>query len=369
MNWNTRIQTRQRSFVGRRTFIKSYPSQAAAFLEIMRGETLIIPPLALILELPRTIAVCQADKENRLKISVVMPVYNGARYLAEAIESVLSQSEGDFEFLILDDGSSDETPAIIDEYARRDDRIRFFKDNVRKGAAARLNQGIAKAKAPYIARLDGDDVNMPDRFKKQLAFLEANPDVVMVGSKAMLIDPDGADLMIMGDALTHEEIDQGLIKRQGQLVFHTSVMYLKATALACGGYDESFPVAQDLDFFLRMAEAGRIENLPEPLVRYRHHFSSAGYARILEQEEAIDRAIEAARRRRSLPPIDEPTTEGDQNPRRAPRSKAGSHRIWGWWALSGGHLATARKHAVRALFGGPFDLESWRLIVCAVRGR
>lgn len=309
------------------------------------------------------------EKRRPLKISVVMPVYNGAPYLAEAVESVLGQSVRAFEFLIFNDGSNDETGAILDDYAHRDDRIRVFDDGQKKGVAARLNEGLAHAKTPLIARMDSDDICRPDRFEKQLAFLETNPDTAMVGSRVKLIDPDGAELKEMGEALTHEEIDNGHLARTGQLVFHSSVMYLKTTALAVGGYDESYTAAQDLDFFLRMAEAGRIANLPDTLLRYRHHFSSAGYARIMEQEDAIDRAIAAARERRALPPASSADGQINEGSRRTPRSKASSHRVWGWWALSGGHLATARKHALRAFAGEPFEPESWRLMACAMRGR
>ena len=325
-----------------------------------------------------------------------MPVFNGARYLPAAVESVLAQTERHFEFIILDDGSTDETPKIVDSYARKDDRIRFVRDKENLGVATRLNQGVRMAKAPIIARMDGDDLCAPHRFETQLKFLQDNPEAVMVGSRVEIIDPDGDALMIMGSALSHDEIDGGLMSRRGQLLYHSSVMFRRDVALAVGGYDESYSAAQDVDFFLRMAEAGRIENLSEPLIQYREHFASTGFSRVLDQEMAVDRALEAARIRRGIAcacqangaphsngeatafngaphlnggacenggPVDAPVK------RRAPMSRAERRRVWGWWALKGGHPETARKHAVKAFLQTPNQSESWRLMLCALRGR
>lgn len=298
-------------------------------------------------------------------ISVVLPVYNGAAFLGEAIESMLAQTESDFEFLVLDDASTDGSADIARAYARLDARIRVIADKCNRGITARLNQALALTTRPLIARMDADDISEPTRLEKQRAFLDANHDVVLVGTRVLLIDPEGAPLMEMGDALTHDEIDEGLLNGRGQLVYHPSVMFHAEAARAVGGYDESFRVTSDLDFFLRLAEIGRLANLPEALLRYRQHFDSAGYARVAEQERAIDESLRRARLRRAVADVESPAPP---RPRRAPRTRAATYRIWGWWALTGGNIATARKYAFKALAGDPLDRETMKLVFCALRG-
>ncbi|MEX0644400.1 MAG: glycosyltransferase [Parvularculaceae bacterium] len=297
------------------------------------------------------------------RLSVVMPVYNGERYLAAAVDSILSQSEPDFEFIILDDGSADASGEIIARYAGRDSRIRHIIGGANKGITARLNEGLSLARAPLIARMDHDDISLPQRFERQFALLEAQPQVVLVGSRVVIIDPDGDELIEMGDALTHEDINRGLMSGAGQLVYHPSVMFRREAALAIGGYDESFPSVQDLDFFLKLGERGRIENLAEPLLKYREHFGKMGATHRVAQEREIDRAIAAAHARRG--------TKADATAaraRRKPESPVATFRKWGWWALKGGRVGAARKHALRAFARAPIDRESARLLWCALRG-
>ncbi|HXI88348.1 MAG TPA: glycosyltransferase [Parvularculaceae bacterium] len=299
-------------------------------------------------------------------ISVIMPVYNGGRYLRAAIDSILAQTESDFEFIILDDASTDGSVETILSYAKGDARIKFVPGEANHGITARLNQGLRLASRPYIARMDADDISEPARFEKQRAFLDANRDIILVGARVLLIDPDDAPLMEMGEALDHDAIDSGLMGRVGQLVYHPTVMYRAAAARAVGGYDERYRVASDLDFFLKMAEVGRLANLPEPLLRYRQHFSSAGYSKVAAQEQAIDDALRRARQRRGLP---EELVEIHHPSRRKKQPLSATYRIWGWWALNGGNLATARKYAFKALAANPTDRETLRLVYCALRGR
>ncbi len=299
------------------------------------------------------------------RLSVVMPVYNGERYLAAAVDSILSQSEADFELIILDDGSTDGSPDIIARYAERDPRIRFLRDAVNRGLAARLNQGIELAATPLIARMDQDDISLPSRFAAQLAHLGAHPDCVLIGSRVVIIDPDGDELMEMGEALSHEAIDSGLMTGAGQLLYHPSVIFRKVAAQAVGGYDPAYRGVEDLDFFLKLAERGRLENLPAPLLKYREHFQKMGFMRLTEQEREIDAAIAAAHQRRGS----DHRQRSIDRARRAPESKAATHRKWGWWALQGGRVAAARKHARHAFLREPLSAESARLLWCALRGR
>src|SRR3954453_17337226 len=125
---------------------------------------------------------------NTPAVSVVMSVRNVARYAAQAIESVLAQTFTDYEFLIIDDGSKDGTGKILKEYARKDTRIRILTGPER-GLSMALNLGIAEARAPLLARMDGDDICLPTRFEKQVAYMHEHPECVLVGCRCELIDP------------------------------------------------------------------------------------------------------------------------------------------------------------------------------------
>ncbi|MEA2735824.1 MAG: hypothetical protein QOE14_2275, partial [Humisphaera sp.] len=147
-------------------------------------------------------------------VSVLMPVYNAARYLAEAVESILAQTFRDFEFVIVDDGSTDRSPAMLDEYAKRDSRIRIIR-RPNTGIVGALNDAIAESKAALIARMDADDVSLPDRLEKQVAYLRDHAECVALGSRVVGIDPYGCVLFQSEHKLTHEEIDAELLNGVG----------------------------------------------------------------------------------------------------------------------------------------------------------
>ena len=296
-------------------------------------------------------------------VSVLMPVYNAERYVARAIESILGQTFGDFEFVIIDDGSKDRSPPILEGYAARDARIRLVS-RPNTGVVKALNEGLGLARGDLVARMDADDVALPQRLAKQIGYLEAHPECVMVASRVQLIDPDGMPLIVQPDALTHEQIVEGLLARRGQLVYHPSVMYRKRIVLEIGAYREIFDEAEDLDLFLRLAEVGRVVNLEEPLLEYREHLAKTSRTRVARVEANIDRILEDAHRRRGL--AYSPSTIYDDVKCRPP---AEVYRNWSWWALGSGNLASARKHAMACLARTPFTLDSWKLFYCVIRGR
>jgi glycosyltransferase involved in cell wall biosynthesis len=202
-------------------------------------------------------------------ISVAMSVYNGERYLALAIESILAQTFRDFEFLILNDGSSDSSSDIIDAYAAKDARIcAIHREN--KGLIMSLNQLIRESRGPLVARMDCDDISLPDRFAKQIAFLEANPDHGVVGTWTADIDEDGAPYSIVGE--DHPTTHEGFIASigNGPLLCHPSVLMRRELVLSVGGYHEAFQHCEDLDLWLRLADLTKLCSLPERLVQYRH---------------------------------------------------------------------------------------------------
>ena len=197
-------------------------------------------------------------------ISVVMSVYNGEKYLREAIESILGQTFIDFEFIIINDGSTDESAAIISSY--NDTRIRLIQQE-NKGLAPALNVGLKVARGKYIARMDADDISLPGRFEKQFNFLESHPECVAVGSNAKIIDKAGEYLYTAGNPTAWEEILHYLPNTP---FFHSSTMFRKDLAIECGGYFEEIKHHfEDMIFWNKMAELGELRNIEEPLLKYR----------------------------------------------------------------------------------------------------
>jgi hypothetical protein len=245
-----------------------------------------------------------------------MSVYNGERFLAAAIESVLAQTFTDFEFLILDDGSSDASRAIIAQYAAQDRRIRLIaREN--RGLVASLNQLLDEARAPLIARMDADDVCLPQRFALQVAFLQQHSDVGVLGTWTEDIDENDAAYPLVADdhPVDHDgfvaAIDNG-----APLLCHPAVMFRRDVVRSVGGYHPAFRHCEDLDLWLRLATVTRIANLPERLLRYRHYSQQVSSRHATEQQvnAAISRLAYAERRAgrsdptvrlAQLPPIDQ----------------------------------------------------------------
>ncbi len=298
-------------------------------------------------------------------ISVLMSAYNSERYVREAIESILNQTFGDFELILIDDGSKDPSPAILKAFADRDTRIRF-SSRPNKGLTRTLNEAFALAQAPLIARMDADDIALPDRFAKQVAYLNAHPECVCVGSRVILIDPLGSEMNATDHKLTHEAIDAGLIGGSGWSIVHPVAMMRAGALKQVGGYREQFTTSQDLDLFLRLGEIGKLANLPEVLLKYRQHFESVNFAKYDEQWRVKSIIVGDAYDRRGLT---KPETWNFAPRATAERSKADQIRHWAWAALKGGNIAAARKHAWASLKMKPLSQESWRLTYCALRGR
>ena len=296
------------------------------------------------------------------RVSVAMAVHDGERYLAQAVESILGQSYRDFEFLALDDGSSDASREILEHYAKHDDRVRVFARRQR-GLIASLNELLAQARGEYLARMDADDISLPARFARQVEFLDRHRECVLVGTRVLLVDPEGDPIRPFAELCSHEEIDREHLTGRGGAICHPSTLMRTEVLRRIGGYDPEKPHAEDLDLFLRMAEAGRVENLPEILLCYRMHPGSVGHRHRETQRASTAAAVVEAWRRRQLEgPVPSPTE--------APlgRSAAETHRRWAWWALGAGHVATARKHALVALRIDPWSGASWKLATCAIRG-
>lgn len=296
-------------------------------------------------------------------VSVIMPAYNAEHFLAEAVESILNQTYTDFEFLIVNDGSKDGSGRILDQYASRDPRVRLWhRENA--GYISALNFMLGQVRGDLIFRMDADDVSLPERFEKQIAFMEHNGDCVGVGMAAQIIDPDGRDLRVMVPPANHEEIDGMGLRGLGAAIFHPTLLMRRDAAEKVGGYREEYPSADDVDIFLRLAEVGRLANLQEIGLKYRLHPNSVGYTRRAEQAASARKAAIDASRRRGLP---EPTWDRDKVV--ADRDPFQTVCMWAWWALRDGHRSTARHYATQALKMRPASPSAWKLLACSLRGR
>lgn len=194
-------------------------------------------------------------------VSVLMGVWNGAPQVREAIESVLSQTAADLELIVVDEDSTDATPGILASF--RDPRLQVVR-RARGGLTSALNAALRLSRAPLVARLDADDVALPERLERQLAFLSAHPDVGLVGTAAREVDASGREVAIVRPPADDAGIRRGLIRRNPFV--HSSVVMRRAAVEQAGGYDEAFPVAQDYDLWMRISRVTRMANLPEPLV-------------------------------------------------------------------------------------------------------
>ena len=180
--------------------------------------------------------------ETNPTVSVVMPVLNGEKYLAEAMKSVLDQTFRDFEFIIINDGSTDSTEEIIQTFT--DPRIVYLKNEANLGLSKSFNKGIAAARGRYIARMDADDVALPDRFEKELAFLESRPEIAVVGTAIWRIDENGRKL-----GLSRKATEPQALKWQcffSTPLFHPTVM-ARAEVLKENPFDESLPSSEDYE--------------------------------------------------------------------------------------------------------------------------
>jgi hypothetical protein len=201
-------------------------------------------------------------------VSVLMAVRNGAAYLDESLASLAAQTFEDFEIVVVDNGSTDGTAAIIREWARREPRLRAFRLEQR-GVSASRNLAVAEARAPLLAPLDSDDLALPHRLAVQVAAMNARPDLALLGSAVELIDGRGRRIGSLRFPPGDAELRTFL--REGRVFAHSSVIMRRDAFLAAGGYRAGLALAEDFDLWLRMADQGRIAILPEPLARYRMH--------------------------------------------------------------------------------------------------
>ena len=219
------------------------------------------------------------------KVSVLMSVYNGERHLLDSIDSILAQTFTDFEFIIINDGSTDTTGEILRSYA--DPRIKIV-DQENVGLTKSLDKGIAMASGVYIARQDADDLSVKERFEKQVAFMDSNPAVALLGAQAVIIDVEGKAIAHCYHPTSSEFLKWRLLFRN--TFIHTSVMIRRSLLEERGlSYNPVFIRSQDYDLWERINEEASVANLSEDLVYYREHEGNITSLEVESQEEfALD---------------------------------------------------------------------------------
>jgi len=213
-----------------------------------------------------------------LKISVLLPVYNGANYIEACINSILSQSFSDFELLIIDDCSTDGTLEIINNF--NDSRIRVIRKQNRSGYVDSLNLALGMAKGKYIARIDADDICLPGRFQKQIDFLESNPDVGLLGGQIILV-PDNKLFTYPTDDF---QIKTELLWKN--VFAHSAVMFRKDIIEKNNlSYDNSKMPSEDYQLWVQFSKYSKVANLPNPIIEYRIHDNQISSERSKEQHQ------------------------------------------------------------------------------------
>jgi glycosyltransferase involved in cell wall biosynthesis len=291
------------------------------------------------------------------KVSVLMSVYNGDRYVKEAINSILNQTFTNFEFIIIDDGSTDRTLEILTTYTEKDDRIRLASRENR-GLTKTLNEMLSQSKGDFIARIDADDIALPERFDKQLQFLQQNTDVVCVGSSLDWIDEKGRFIAHCSMPEGNEELQQ-LMLGGISMLHHPCAMFRRLAALQVGGYDETLKTSADLDLWLKLGEIGRLANLPETLMLYRLHPRSITNAKQVQQSNDALAACQRAWKRRGI--------KGTFI--RQPADHLWQYDFWlrsGWNNALSGEQAAARRCGQRAIALKPWGRSGWKLLLASL---
>lgn len=310
----------------------------------------------------------------RPDVSVVMSVYNGADYLAAAVNSIVEQRGVSWEFIIVDDGSTDNTPQILDEFASHDPRIRLFRHE-NQGLTRSLIFGCSQARADFIARQDADDLSLPARLRKQHALISADHRLALVSCWTRYIGPEHEVLGMVQRPESAEQATHGLLhERQGPPA-HGSVMFRKSVYEEVGGYREAFYFGQDSDLWLRLCRRGNIGSFPECLYEARMAPNSiSGEKRDIQKlfgelgqkchaarmsNEPEQSWLEAAQQLRSQ------VVSGEVN-RSSPRRIRSNASYFIGSALHSQKHPSAKIHLRNALKNNPLHWRAWIKLILAV---
>lgn len=225
-----------------------------------------------------------------ITVTVLMSVYNDEKFLRGAIESILNQTFTNFEFLIINDASTDSTHAILQEYARKDSRVRVLNNENNMGLTVSLNNGLNSALGRYIARMDSDDISLKQRLERQVDFLDKHPEIGVLGSGAEIIDDNGN---IVGKVIPTSS--PSVIRWRllfGNCMLHSTVMLRRDIVLQAGGYPSDCFIAQDYDLWSRLMFMTDICQLPDTLVNYRQNTNAISIKNFDKQAETSVRVVQ-----------------------------------------------------------------------------
>ncbi len=301
------------------------------------------------------------------KVSVVMAVYNGERYLRETVESLLGQSYADFELIIVDDASTDNTGSILDEFKKIDPRVRVIRNEVNSERSASRNKGIALASGEYVAMSDADDISVATRLETQVRFLDQNNDISLVGTGFVYIDATGKEISLF-------EPPSGNTGDIVHFLCNPSIMFRKNCADTVGLFREALVPAEDYDFSLRVADRFGISTIREPLYKYRVHDHSSTSRESEEMNLSGCLAIELQEERRRL---GKDSLDGqDKEAAIALRQKKSEltetskkralsrlYTVWGRAACNLRSYSLATTYAVRAARKQPSNLWAYFLLI------
>ena len=299
---------------------------------------------------------------NTVTVSVVMPVYNAKRYLKWSVESILHQAFEDFEFVIVDDGSTDSSLKKLKKFEKLDQRIKVL-DRPNRGIVDALNEGIDVSRGKYIARMDADDIALPDRLSKQVTYMQSEQECVILGTQIYFIDPGGNIVKKSELKLRHDEIEQDILDGNGGAIIHPTAMIVREALIKIGGYRKEAEFVEDLDLFHRLARVGKLSNLDEYLFKYRVQPNSVTYGREVERIEILNRIMKEAYEIRSIP----------FEPKKIISIKSKSerlindHRDWAITSFEFGSNLVPLKHAIAACLLEPLSRYSWKCLSYVVK--
>lgn len=236
-----------------------------------------------------------------LKFSVVTTAFNAEKFLPDAIQSVLDQSLTDFEFIIANDGSTDRSLEVMKKFQKKDSRI-IIDDHENMGMAESVNRILKFAKSDLIARMDADDIMMPDRLQKQFDFLQSHPEISMVSGNVLMIGEENQPLGIQGnvaDLITAHDTKRYVMEKKAIIFPHTACAFRKDHVIEVGGYDGQYWPSDDIELFNRLAENNKgVVVMPEVLMKYRIHGSSVMTSRYFYMIRKLDWVIDCIMKRR-----------------------------------------------------------------------
>jgi glycosyltransferase involved in cell wall biosynthesis len=293
-------------------------------------------------------------------VSVVMPVYNSEAYLADAVGSILAQTFTDWELICVDDGSRDGSLEVLRRYERADPRVRVIT-RPNTGVTRARNDGIAVARGRYIAAMDSDDVALPERLRSQVDYMECHPECVCVGTAVRIVGPDLMPIYDEPKPLDHETIDQLTLAGCGAAILQPVATFRAEAVRQIGGYRDECFTHEESDLYLRLAEIGRLANLPDVLLLYRQRLGSVNRTQRALQEQYGRKILRDARIRRGLP-LGPDLADSEQAEIQSDDGR-GSWALWSHYAFNGGYRNTAQRYAWRALRSEPLAVSSWKAVL------